>query len=150
MSLLNDIRNARKNNTTYRVGLLQTKAYRKLKQRTNDTLKPYKISSIEWAYLGMLHEYKDGIRPNDIADIIGVKAPFITSLSSRFEKEGTLKHIKDTTDGRAKKILLTQRGHALVIEIEALLRTESKKWLKGVSAREIITFLKVLAVLSKD
>lgn len=139
---------ARKNLTTYKVGLLQTKAYRALKNKTSIALKPFNISSIEWAFLGMIHEQKDGIRSNDLADILGVEAPFITSLASRFEKEKILKYVKDEADGRAKKIFLTERGHSQVVEIEALLRTESKKWLSGLSIREIITFVKVLKKLS--
>lgn len=132
------------------VGYLQTKAYRKLKQRTGEFLKPYDISSIEWAFLGLAHEYKDGVRSNNLATELGVDPPFITSLASRFEKEKILKYIKDKSDGCAKKILLTDKGHALVIEIEALLRSESKKWFEGISIREVITFLKVLKKLSGE
>ena len=149
MSIFNDIENTRKNLTTYRVGLLQTKAYRKLKQRTSEALKPFNITSIEWAFLGMLHEYRDGTRSNELGEVLGVEAPYITSLASRFEKEKILKYTKDEKDGRAKKIQLTEKGHAQVVEIEAFLRKESKKWLEGISIREIIIFLKVLKKLSE-
>ena len=150
MKIFRDINEARKNLTTYKVGLLQTKAYRNLKSKTSEALKPYKVSSVEWAFLGILHEYKDGIRPKNLADVLGVEAPFITSLAIKFEKQKILEYKKDDLDGRAKKLLLTDKGHNLAIEIEALLRKESKKWLEGISIREIITFIKVLKKLSED
>ena len=148
MSLLKDINEARKHLRTYKVGLLQAKAYRNLKQKTAEALKPYNITSVEWAFLGMVHEEKDGIRSNTLADILGVEAPFVTSLAAKFEKEKILKYVKDETDGRAKIIHLTEKGHELVIKLEALLREESKKWLSGLSIREVITFVKVLQKLS--
>jgi MarR family transcriptional regulator for hemolysin len=148
MSILNELIDA-KNLKTYSVGLLQTKVYRALKANTEVFLKPYKISSIEWAYLGTISEYKEGIRSSDLAELLGVEAPFVTSLSAKFHKRKLVEYQKDKNDKRAKTIHVTVAGHALIKEIEPVLRNESKKWLKDLSVKEVLTYIKVLKKISE-
>jgi DNA-binding MarR family transcriptional regulator len=137
MSILNELIDA-KNLKTYSVGLLQTKVYRALKANTEVFLKPYKISSIE-----------EGIRSSDLAELLGVEAPFVTSLSAKFHKRKLVEYQKDKNDKRAKTIHVTVAGHALIKEIEPVLRNESKKWLKDLSVKEVLTYIKVLKKISE-
>ncbi len=73
--------------TTYNTGLLQTKAYRILKSHTTELLRPYGITTIEWAFLGVLKDHKQGLRAVTIAQIIGVEQPFVTVLSNHLKKK---------------------------------------------------------------
>ncbi|MEO5646675.1 MAG: MarR family winged helix-turn-helix transcriptional regulator [Candidatus Paceibacterota bacterium] len=143
MSIFSEIIDA-KNLKTYSVGLLQTKVYRALKSNTEVLLKPYKISSIEWAYLGMVSESKDGIRSGELAELLGVEAPFVTSLSAKFLKRKLIEYKKDPMDNRVRSIVITADGLALIKEVEPMLRNESKKWLKDLSIREVLMYIKVL------
>jgi MarR family transcriptional regulator for hemolysin len=147
MTIINELIDARKLKT-YSVGLLQTKVYRALKVNTELILKPYGISSIEWAYLGTISEYTNGIRAGDLAEILGVEAPFITSLSTKFLRRKLVAYEKDPTDKRAKCIIITTEGKKVVQEIEPILREESKKWLKDLSIKEVLTYIKVLKKIS--
>lgn len=134
--------------TTYEVGLLQTKAYRNLKRKSEKSLEAFKISSVEWAFLGQINNRKDGVRSKELASLLGVEAPFITSLAPKFEKLQILEYRRDTLDKRAKKIYLTDAGCIFVRKVESHMREESKKWLEGLSIKEILTFIKVLKKLS--
>lgn len=147
MSIFKEIISAGKL-TTYEIGLLQTKAFRTLKERTDGVLLPFEITSTEWAFLGMLHEYKDGIRSSDIADCLGVEAPFVTVLVANFMKRKWVTQSKDKTDMRAKLIFLTSEGHKKVIDIEAIVRKVSKTWLKDVSIKDVLAYIRVLKKLS--
>jgi DNA-binding MarR family transcriptional regulator len=135
--------------TTYTVGLLQTRAYRVMKRKTDEFLKPFDISSTEWAFLGLLHEAKDGITSQRLSVLLGVEAPFITALAPKFETRKLLQYKKDLGDKRAKHIHLTEQGHEFVKKIESLLRKESKGWLGGLSVREVATYVKVLKKLGE-
>lgn len=146
---IQELLNLKKSITTYNVGLLQAKVYRKLKDLTNEALKPYDISSVEWAFLGVIFDHSTGIRSTELAKKLGVKAPFITELVPKFEQRKLLKYEKDDSDARVKKIILTTDGKKLVSEIEKVLRAESKKWLDGLSFKDVYTYLKVLRKISK-
>jgi len=149
MTIINQLIDA-KNLKTYSVGLLQTKVYRALKANTELFLKPYGISSIEWAYIGTASEYPKGIRSTDLAEILGVEAPFVTSLSAKFHKRKLVEYQKDPNDKRVKCIVITPAGHALIKEIEPILREESKKWLKDLSVKEVLTYIKVLKKIAEQ
>ena len=150
MNIISQILQARKELTTYRVGLLQTKVYRALKEKTAAALVPYQMTSTEWAFLGMLSEYPDGVRSLVLADILGVEAPFITALVSKFEKKGLVYVIKNEEDKRVKSLALTLEGQNLAKEIESVLRKESKKWREGISPRELLTYITVLKKLNDN
>lgn len=150
MNIISQILQARKELTTYRVGLLQTKVYRALKEKTATALVPYKMTSTEWAFLGMISEYPNGVRSLVLADILGVEAPFITALVSKFKKKGIVYVIKNDEDKRVKPIALTPEGHRLAKEIESVLRNESRKWREGISPRELLTYITVLKKLNDN
>lgn len=146
---IKEILQIRNNLRTYRIGLLQTKAYRKLKELTNEALSPFGMSSIEWAFFGLLLDNKVGIRSKELAEKLGVEAPFITSLIPKFEKNSWVRFEKDPEDSRAKQIVITPRGIAKAEEIEAMLRKESKAWFSDLSIKEVLIYIKVIEKISK-
>jgi len=144
MNTIKNLLNVKNRHATYHIGLLQTKAYRVLKQRTNIALADEKIGSLEWAFLGVLYENRQGVKLIDLADAIGVEPPFVTELGSKLLKRGFVIYEKDKKDARAKLVLLTKSGIDFVDRVEKGLRLESKKWLRGLSAREVLLYIKVI------
>ncbi len=144
MSLLTNLIENRNNLTTYQVGLLQAKVYRILKQRTTLLLKPYTLSTVDWAYLGVLFDRKSPIRSSEMALELDVELPFITELSGKLEKKGLIVFQKDPSDGRIKHLILTKKGTELVPTIESILRKDSKEWLGDIGIRDILTYVTVL------
>lgn len=130
--------------TTYGVGLLQAKVYRILKSFTAKVLKKYRISTIEWAMLGLLYENSAGMRYVAIAKEIGVEAPFVSHLVDTLTKKDLIEIQADELDKRAKKVLLNAKGNELVGEVEKVLRQEIKKLLKGASPQGVIGYLKTM------
>jgi DNA-binding MarR family transcriptional regulator len=150
MSLLKKIQTVARNNTTYQVGLLQTKAYRVLKQHTAKVLAEFDVSTIEWAFLGLLHDAPQGMRLNVVAQELGVEAPFVTQMTTKLKKTGYFEHSEDPEDSRAKIIMLTKKGRDFVTMAEKHLRTETKVLFEGVSGSDLLTYITVLDTIIKN
>ena len=135
---------ARKSFATYNIGLIQTKAHRVMKSRTDDLLKEFEISSVEWALLGLLHDNSKGLKFIDTAEMLGVEAPFITILVEKLSEKKLLTQITSKTDRRAKTLLITEHGNKLVPLIEDKLRKGMGSLVEGIPVGEIYSYYKVL------
>ena len=102
---------------TYRIGLLQSRAYRIMKQRTTQHLSVFDISPFDWALLGLLFDSKKGMRCRTIAEEIGVEAPFVTSRTRILKHKGLIDEKGDKVDHRAKILRLTEKGKNFVTKI---------------------------------
>ncbi len=133
--------------STYAIGLLQTKAYRVLKQKTNIALKQFGIGGVDWAFLGVLYEQKKGMRLILLAEDLDVEAPFVTEIGKKLEKMNLVEYAKDPDDARAKVIMLTKKGRGFVENVEKVIRKEAKTWIKGVSIKEALSYIHVLEII---
>jgi DNA-binding MarR family transcriptional regulator len=144
MKLLKKLKTAGENRTTYRVGLLQAKAYRLLKHHTDKKLIPFDMSSTHWAFLGLVYDATIGMRPGEIAEELGVEASFVTRLLNEFIEKGFIKRMTDEKDSRATLITLTEKGRVQVGKIEKYLRAEVAPLLEGISMGDLLSYLEVL------
>ena len=150
MSIITRLISYKKKFTTYSIGLLQAKSYRVLKHKTTHFLLPYKLSTIDWALLGILYETTEDMYLSEIADVLGVKAPFVTRLIKVLEKRGLIIIERSALDTRAKHMYLTSSGKQLVKTIESKLRVVSKSWLTDASPRDLIGYVRVLEAIVKS
>lgn len=150
ISFIKKVNTARKNLKTYRVGLLQAKAYRSLKNRTAVALKPYGLGTVDWAFLGVLNDAIKPIRFAEMAGLLDVDAPFITELIGKLIKKDLIEFERDAKDKRIKLLRLSNKGKKMVPEIESVMRSKSKEWLKGLSVNEVLTYISVLKKISEN
>jgi MarR family transcriptional regulator for hemolysin len=148
--IIRKVRAAVQNSKTYQIGLLQTKAYRVLKQFVDDALEHLKVTSTEWAFLGLLYEANTGMRAMDIAHELGVEAPFVTVLIKKLEKQGFIEAREDSKDRRAKRICLTDLGRTFVKETEVYLRGELRTLIKGGNISDIASYITVLELIIEN
>jgi MarR family transcriptional regulator for hemolysin len=139
-----------RNTKTYKIGLLQTKAYRILKQHTDDLLNHLEITSTEWAFLGLLYDHDTGIRAMDAASELGVEAPFVTVLVKKLEKQSLVETEEDKNDSRVKRICLTLSGRKFVQETEEYLRKEMRVLIKGGNISDISSYITVLELIIQN
>ncbi len=142
--LVTNIKKAAHHHTTYRVGLLQAKAYRALKSHTSECLRPHHLSTVEWAFLGILFDAPMGMRASAAGKELGVEAPFITTLAQKCKGKGWIELIADDADRRARIVHMTEAGNAFVKKIEREVRTHMKPLIEGVSARDLVSYINVL------
>lgn len=129
--------------TTAEAGILQSKAYRSLREFLGTCLKPHGVSLTGWALLGLVAG-SQGIRASVLAHELSVKRPLVTDLLTDFEKKNLLTRRVELQDSRAKKIFLTDKGKQFVQSLEAELRQNLRVFLDDVSQTELTTYLKVL------
>lgn len=136
--------------TTHTVGLLQAKAYRILKHTTNDALKDFHISPLEWSFLGLLHDQPKGLRARELAELLGVEPPFITVVVKKLKLQKMLNIIVDPADKRAKVISLSKTGEKFIPKVEAHLRSVTDPLIKGLNRLELLAYIKVLHTIVRN
>jgi DNA-binding MarR family transcriptional regulator len=134
--------------STYRAGLLQARAYRNLSAFMTVTLAPHGLAITEWAMLGLLKE-NDSLRPNELSDQLGVKSPLISRHIKLLSDRGWIERIEMEGDARGATIHLTDEGRQTVDSVEGELRGQMRKFLKGISLRQLAAYLAVLEKLAE-
>ncbi|MBA3733528.1 MarR family transcriptional regulator [Patescibacteria group bacterium] len=150
MNIIHKIQAAAQNRKTYRIGLLQAKAYRVLKHYTSKVLSEYKISTIEWAFLGLLYDAPKGMRSSVVANELGVEAPFITQIVKKLEKTDFILEKEDEKDSRAKILSLTKEGVKFVDITEVKLREVMRPLVKDVSPGALMSYIEVMQSIIKN
>lgn len=135
--------------TTYKSGLLQSKAYRIMRGHLAKILSVYDLSIPEWTILGQVFE-QDGIRLAEISNILSVEAPLITTLSDQLEKKGLVARADDPQDRRAKLLKLTEKGRELVPKIEMDANAKIKALLTGISDADLLVYNRVLEFIVQN
>jgi DNA-binding MarR family transcriptional regulator len=137
--------------TTYRIGLMQTKLNRLLKQRTTKALEGTGINPPEWAMLGVLADTKkEGMRLRELADGLGVEASFVTTMAKSLQRRHLVRLVADEDDSRAKKICLTESGRTFLIKNETELRDALRPITRGIGMTKLATYFTVLSALIEN
>lgn len=147
LRLLHTLRQGAK---TYRAGLLQAKVYRILKDETAKILKPAKISTLEWALLGALSDYRQGLQLKVLADKLGVEPAFVTVMVQALKKRGLVTRISHEHDKRSKVASLTEAGVVFIQRTEKMLRGDIRPLFTGINARDLLAYLRVLSAIEKN
>ena len=129
---------------TYKAGLLQAKAFRILKYRTNEVLKPFLINATDWGVLGLLIDEKKGVQLRVIAQEVGVKQPYITRSITTLAKLGYVTVARSETDSRAQNAFITDKGKTFVQSTEKVVLKQLKETFGGTSARSLLGYIQTL------
>lgn len=148
--IITKIKNAIRNRTTYRAGLLQARVYRALKTYTGEKLAFFNITTMDWALLGLLHDNRDGLRSSELADELGVEAPFITVLFAKLQKMDLIDSKLDPKDSRAKNIFLTTKGKQFMPKVEKVVYEEMKVFIEGIPKGDMLTYVTVLEQMNEN
>lgn len=65
---------------------------------------------------------EDGLRPSELANRLNVKAPTVSSMLRGLETINLIKLLSAENDGRSSRVVLTERGRQMRVEVE-------KQWL---------------------
>ena len=131
--------------TTYQIGVLVARTHRELKAHTDAVLAPYELTSVDWAILGLLHDDKGaGMKLIDLSEELGVEAPFVTLRIKRLQTRELISVKSGTEDKRERLATITPLGIKIVAIIEPILRSASRKWLKGVGPLDVKGFITVM------
>ncbi|MEO6513918.1 MAG: MarR family transcriptional regulator [Candidatus Saccharimonadales bacterium] len=129
---------------SYVSGTIYVTAYRTLRGRIAACLQRYDLTPTTWSLLGIVMQARDGVRLNEAARILSVKAPLVTMLANDLIDRGVISRIPHHIDRRAKLLVMTPKGKAFVKTVERDMDTELKYLLKGVTETDLKAYKKVL------
>ena len=86
----------------------------------------------------------DGQRPGQLATRLGLSKQAVNDIVREFEAKGYITLEPDPEDGRAKRIVLTDRGWAFGKTVEQLSRAISRRWATEVGDERYAIFEDVL------
>ena len=129
---------------TYKAGLLQSKAFRILKYRTKEVLKPFSINATDWGVLGLLIDDKKGMQLRVIAQEAGVKQPYITRSIATLSALGYVTLARSQTDARAQIAFITKTGTAFVQSTEKIVLKQLKETFGNTSKLSLLGYVQTL------
>ncbi len=135
---------------TYLSGALFMKAYRLLRLNVTGCLSQFGINPTSWVLLGIIRETKDGIRLAEVANIMNVKAPLITTLVHDLIAKEMIELLPHHTDKRVKLLLLTPAGKVYIKKVEAALEQSLQGILAGTTDTDLSGFEAVLEAIVRN
>lgn len=131
---------------TYKAAILQTTSHKVLRNNVLETLAEFDLSVPEWTILGHIF-HNESLRFIDIAQLLQVEPPHITTLIDLLQKKKLVERKDDPTDRRAKRIFLTQKAETLVPDIEIELSSKMNLLLEGIKPEEMTVYFRVLEAI---
>lgn len=134
---------------SYRAGLLQARAFRVLKKRTNDVLAPHDLNASDWGILGLLIDHPKGLAQKQIATEVGVKPPLVTRALAKLQNRHLVSLMVHPDDSRVRVVSITKQGRSFVDKIEKDMTTMLYDTFDGISQRDRLGYVKTLLAINK-
>jgi len=117
-----------------------------MKNRFNNFLKPYKLTSEQYVIMKSVEENPD-ISPTQLAEITFKDKTTITRMIDTLVKNEMLIRVPKTDDRRAYKIQWSSKGEVVMKEIIPISEEVISKLRSQFSQKELADFLKILEKL---
>lgn len=88
--------------------------------------------------------YKNGVTQQELVRVTQMKGSTVSVAISKMEKQELVRREENENDMRSVKIFITDKGRRLEAEIEAFLKANEKKLMKGIPEKDIKIALYVL------
>lgn len=129
----------------YKIKILSQLSQRRLQLM----LMPHDLTPFHWLVLRCLW-LENGLPISDISDRLQEAGGTMTGVLDRMEERGLIVRVKDPADRRVWRVFLTRKGQELEDELMPKLFDNRKRFLKGVSQRDLATFERVMDVLTDN
>ncbi len=140
----------------FRIGFLVHDVSRMRRTLFDQEMKPLGITRSQWWVLAQLSRRLDkegadaGMAQTRLAEILDMgKAP-MTGLIDRLEAGGFVERRPDSRDRRAKRIVITPRGHGVLEQMAKVGHRLNHSVLDGLSAEEIAAAERVLGRMKEN
>ncbi len=120
------------------------------RQMVNEGLSSLKLSSSEGNVLQHLFTQEHEVRQEDIVESLDLSKPAVSRALKSLEKKSYVERIKDPSDRRASRIILTGSALKLRPEIEQVYNKVYSVAAQGVSEEEVVFFISLFAKVSDN
>ena len=147
----------RKNEETFSIDFCIKNIEQGIKYTNDKKLAEYELTNQQGRLLGAIFNgLRDGKNLNRkyLEDVMELKGPSVTSLLNSLEKNGFILRLATKEDGRARQIIVTEKGKQLVDEMEEVFEATEQKLLNGMTKTEKTELKRLLMMvyenISKD
>ncbi|HEY0296825.1 MAG TPA: MarR family transcriptional regulator [Bordetella sp.] len=121
-----------------RFGSLLSQAARSWRRAANRRLQPYGLTEATWLPLIRLVRSPEPMRQKDLAASLGLDGSSVVRILDALESAGLVERRAEAGDRRAKAILLTEQGQAVVAQVERVSQEVRDEALQGMSDSEVL------------
>lgn len=122
----------------FRFGFLVHDVSRMRRTLFDDVMRSRNVTRSQWSVLANLSRMgKDGMMQVDIARHMDVGKVTIGGLIDRLEASGLVERRLDTTDRRARRVFITDKGFEVISEMQKAGNKLNKSILAGVSDEDL-------------
>ena len=122
---------------------LVTGIYQKSRRLSEETLKRLRITFPQFGVLLRL-SFQDNITQKDLSDIMDTDTTTIMVICDSLQKKGFLRRMKDPSDRRVNRLILTEEGKNTVSKAYPLMMKRYKFFVNSLSQKELETITPIL------
>jgi MarR family transcriptional regulator, transcriptional regulator for hemolysin len=112
-------------------------------------LQPFGLTEATWLPLLRVARAAAPMRQKDLAAALSLDGSSVVRLLDELEAAGLIERREDEGDRRAKSIVLTARGRALVVKVERSARKVRREALRELSDAELALLSEALARIAR-
>lgn len=120
--------------------------YQKSRRLSEETLKALRITFPQFGVLLRL-SFQDNINQKKLSDIMDTDTTTIMVICDSLQKKGFLKRMKDPSDRRVNRLILTEKGKNVVSKAYPLMRKRYEFFVNSISQKELETITPILEQL---
>lgn len=135
---------------TYQAGVAQSSAYRVLMKFTDDAVKEYGITSMQWFMIGIIYDSANvGVTVTQLSKLLDTNVPYVTNTLNLLASKDIIVRTSGEDDSRRKTVTIHPEFIDNVQLIEKDLRQKMQQVLYAdITSRELLTYIKVLYKIS--
>ena len=120
--------------------------YQKSRRLSEESLKAFRLTFPQFGILLRL-SFQDNVTQKELSDIMDTDTTTIMVICDSLEKKGFLKRIKDPSDRRVNRLILTEKGRNIVSKAFPLMTRRYKFFVNSISQKELETITPILEKL---
>jgi DNA-binding MarR family transcriptional regulator len=120
--------------------------YQKSRRLSEETLKTLRITFPQFGVLLRL-SFQDNITQKELSDIMDTDTTTIMVICDSLQKKGFLKRMKDPSDRRVNRLILTEEGGNTVSKAYPLMMKRYEFFVNSISQKELETITPILEKL---
>jgi DNA-binding MarR family transcriptional regulator len=117
--------------------------YQKSRRLSEESLKTLKITFPQFGVLLRL-SFQDNITQKELSDIMDTDTTTIMVICDSLQKKGFLKRMKDPSDRRVNRLILTEKGKNVVSKAYPLMMRRYAFFANSISRKELETITPIL------
>ena len=137
---------------TYTAGVAQASAHRLLKKMTENFLREYNLSMMQWFIIGTIYEAgSTGIGITKLSKMMDTNVPYITTTINILVSRNIVEREAHSEDNRAKVVRIHPDYMATVVTIEGDLRHKMRQSIYStITPEELRIYISVLYKLGSS